>query len=889
VPGQWIGRGAQTLRLRQGPQRGDLETLLSGRSPRTGEELAGGRGRKPSNAGFDLTFTAPKSVSVLLAVGDERVQAAVLAAHERGVRAGLDYLERHECFARRGVDGVDVIPAEGFVGAAYTHEMARSGDPHLHTHVVIANRVRAADGRWTAPDMRPVYAAAKTAGTIAEAVMREELTRSLGVRWHDVRNGTAEIDGVPPAVLKHFSQRHKEIADLALVRGWATERGIAEIQRETRDRKPQIDRDEARSQWQARSAEHGFSQEDLARVLHREPVQRTPLSALQLHRQLVGPNGLTRQESTFTRRALLRALAEAYPEGIAADEIERFADEIIARDGVRVTEQLGHEPPLYTTLDMVATEQRLLTLATATTRSSLTARRAVVEATIKLARGLGADQADAVRHLTSGAARTRLLEARAGYGKTATLRVVRQAYERSGVTVIGTTWQGQAAQTLERQAGIRSATTAQLLNQILREEKPIPRGAVLVVDEASMMPTRALTELAEEVAERNGRLILVYDRDQLPSMDAGGAAASLGDLLGSAHLAENRRQRDELQRQVAAHLAEGRAPAALALLTEHGRFQAYDDVREARADLIDAWAETSLRFPDRALILAHGRRDVAALNQLARERLDAAGLLGARRMTASGREWAAGDRLICRRNNYSPDIDVRNGTRATVTKVDQARSILHIRTDDGRTVRLPDDYLRHVEYGYASTGHASQGATVDYTYLLSKPARGGREWAYVAGSRHRIDLRVYTVHHDLDEARRELERTWQRSQAKRLAIDRMTPGTRERALRRAAERFPELLDVERPEPSRPKRAPRQQPPRDKKPHPLGRQSRAREDTLRKGRDREERERRERERDHRAQQEWEAKRKAREQRERADRDREERENRDDRSDDDERSR
>ena len=68
--------------------------------------------------------------------------------------AGLDYLERHECFARRGTDGVNVIPAEGFVGGAYMHEMARSGDPHLHTHVVIANRVRAADGRWTAPDMR---------------------------------------------------------------------------------------------------------------------------------------------------------------------------------------------------------------------------------------------------------------------------------------------------------------------------------------------------------------------------------------------------------------------------------------------------------------------------------------------------------------------------------------------------------------------------------------------------------------------------------------------------------------------------------------------------------------------------------------------------------------
>lgn len=757
----------------------------------TGEQLPGGRGRKPSNAGFDLTFTAPKSVSVLLAVGDEQTRAAIIDAQERAALSGLDYLERHECFARRGTDGVNVVRAEGFVGGAYTHEMARSGDPHLHTHVVIANRVRAADGRWTAPDMRAVYAAAKTAGTIAEAELRKELTKSLGLRWREVVNGTAEIDGVPQAVLTHFSQRHTEIAELATARGWITERGIEEIQRETRDRKPQLDRDVAQAEWRARAAEHGLGKREVAAVLGKPAPRRGKSYQAQLAAHLAGPSGLTRQDSTFTRRALLRGIAAAYPEGISAADLEAAADRFLDDQSIPVTPRIGHEPESYTTLDMLATEARLLDIASRKSRSVPRVATAQVERVIAKASRLGDDQADAVRHLTSGTSRTRLLEARAGYGKTTALRVVAEAYTATGVPVIGTSWQGQAAQTMQREAKVKAITAAGLLRQLGRGETPVPDRAVVIVDEAGMMPTRALATLADEVARRDGRMILVGDRDQLPSIDAGGAFASLGDRLGVARLLENRRQRDALQRAVAGHLAEGRAPAALDLLAEHGKFQTYDDARQARAELIEAWASTSLEHPEDAMILAHENREVAELNKLARAQLDAEGRLGKARLTAYGREWAVGDRMLCRLNEYDPEVDVRNGTRGTVKRIDRVRNAVTLHTDDGRDVKLPPEYLEHVDYGYANTGNASQSATVDRAYLLATPGRGGREWAYVAGSRQRIDLRVYTVYPDRAEAQRELERTWIKSQAKTLAIDRMDAEDRELALGRVADRIPE--------------------------------------------------------------------------------------------------
>jgi ATP-dependent exoDNAse (exonuclease V) alpha subunit len=189
---------------------------------------------------------------------------------------------------------------------------------------------------------------------------------------------------------------------------------------------------------------------------------------------------------------------------------------------------------------------------------------------------------------------------------------------------------------------------------------------------------------------------------------------------------------------------------------------------------------------------------VEALNALARGRLEAAGLLGAERLVAHGREWAAGDRLGCRRNDYRPGLEVRNGTRGTVIAPNLRAGSLWVLTDDGRQLNLPPDYLRHVHHGYALTGHASQGATVEHTFLHASPARGGREWAYVAASRHRVDLRVYLTHHDTEAAQEALAARWSRIQAKRLALDQLAPESAAASLSRAGEPQPTARPIPEP-------------------------------------------------------------------------------------------
>jgi hypothetical protein len=292
---------------------------------------------------------------------------------------------------------------------------------------------------------------------------------------------------------------------------------------------------------------------------------------------------------------------------------------------------------------------------------------------------------------------------------------------------------------------------------------------VIVVDEASAMPTRALERLIHAAAWSRARVVLVGDRGQLPAIEAGGGFAALADRLGSVELVENRRQATELQRRIAAHLADGRAADAVALLSESGRLARFEDAREARAALIGAWARAELDSPGRNLMLAHDRRDVADLNRLARQWRDAWGFLSDRRIVAGGREWAIGDRLVCRRNDYA--LGVRNGTSGTVVGLDHHGEGLDLRTDLGEVVRLPAGYLSHASHGYALTGHVAQGSSVDRTFVLASPERGGAEWAYVAASRQRHDLHVFVVHHDASGIEDALARAWSRSQGKSLALD----------------------------------------------------------------------------------------------------------------------
>jgi len=208
-------------------REGELGRLIRGLHPQTGKQLRARRQPKarlitieridPFSderrietkklapvAGFDLVFSPPKSVSLLHALGDEDTRRAVNEAHVGAWHAALGYLEDEACVTRRGAQGVNREHASGFVGAAYQHRTSRAQDPHLHTHVIVANMAQSpSDGKWRTLDGEPILKSYRlAAGYLYQAHLRAELTRRLGVEWKPPRKGMAELAHVPREVVR---------------------------------------------------------------------------------------------------------------------------------------------------------------------------------------------------------------------------------------------------------------------------------------------------------------------------------------------------------------------------------------------------------------------------------------------------------------------------------------------------------------------------------------------------------------------------------------------------------------------------------------------------------------------------------------------------------------
>lgn len=223
--GRWTGSAARALDIRATSRRRIFapccRDMIRGLAA-CWRALCGVRGCR------DSIFSVPKSASVLFGIGPHRVQRAVLDAQAAAVQSAMRYLEQHACRTRRGAGGYEIVPADGFVGAAFRHRTSRAGDPQVHTHVLIANATRIQDGTWASLDGRAIYAEARTAGFVHEAVFRTELSQRLGVSGTEAHNGIAEIDGVPRAVIEAFSRRRAEIDAQVDAWGRDTAEGAAE-------------------------------------------------------------------------------------------------------------------------------------------------------------------------------------------------------------------------------------------------------------------------------------------------------------------------------------------------------------------------------------------------------------------------------------------------------------------------------------------------------------------------------------------------------------------------------------------------------------------------------------------------------------------------------------
>ena len=765
-PGQWTGSGAEGLGLSGVVGDGDLGTVLRGVDPVSGTELrAPVRGRTimartldvesgewrevPKRlapvSGFDLVFSCPKSVSVLHALtDDERVRREISEAHESAWKGALSYLEGEACVVRRGHGGEVRERGEGFVAAAFRHRTSRAQDPHLHTHVIVANMARCADGEWRALDGDAVLRTYRlAAGYLYEAGLRDELTRRLGVSWTEPTKGMGELERFPEQAIRAFSTRRQALVEHMQARGTEGFAAARVAALATRAAKEQVDLPRLRQEWLARAQEHGLGLRELRAFGRENRRERTLVDREELANRLLAPGGLTEKNPTFTMPQLVCAIAGSTRNGAGAEQVLEAAEELSWFPGIErlAAATAPGRPDRFTTRELLEIESQALELALAGRHAGVPCpdEEILTRTLIQSGLELTGEQRTLIREASCRPDRVVCVVGAAGAGKTTALRVLADVYRESGAPVLGAAPSGRAADELANAAGIRSTTLHRLLLDARREDG-LPRGCVLVVDEAGMGETRVLAPLLELVDRVGGKAILVGDPAQLPSVGAGGLYQAFCDRLGAITLTENRRQHDLSERQALARLRAGDPEPYLARAARRGRLQLTDDPALAKRQLLEDWWQAAEHDPRGAVMLAYRREDVRDLNQAARKLMLAAGRLGDDKRDLGEREFRVGDRVICRRNDAN--LLVRNGTRATVIGYDPAT--LRLRTDTGALRSISASYAaEHLEHGYALTGHAAQGTTVERSFVLL-PGRGAlQEWGYVALSRARTETRLY--------------------------------------------------------------------------------------------------------------------------------------------------
>lgn len=756
VAGEWLGDAAEDLGLSGEVEAAQLEAMLTGRNPVDGEPLVGMRG-VPANAngavpGFDLTFSTPKSVSLLWGLGGPVAALEVIAAHREAVGAALDYMQREACWTRRGAGGSEFLKGDGYLAAGYVHRSSRNGDPQLHTHVLVANATRA-DGCWTRLYHPAIYDHATTASYIYEAHLRHELTSRLGVEWQPTRKGIAEIEGFADEHLRAFSTRRAEILEAAGTDASARSMQVAALAtRKPKD--PDLGRGELLERWRAKAGEIGLDRARIERTFDPEArfepsaaVSRT-VSTWQVDR------AVTAAASHFDRRDPIQAVADSLPRGAPGAEIERLADAYIASDSViQISE--SRKGPRYTTRRVWELEREALAAAERMRAQGPDPAGELIAARVIGARPtLKADQREMIRRLLASPEGVAVVIGEAGSGKTFAIVAAAEGWAQAEVELLAAapTWR---AASVMRAEGLPASSIASLLVALDRAEheggEGLPHESVLLIDEAGMVDSATLARLVSHAERAQAKLVLVGDPEQLGEIEAGGLFRALAERGEVIHLDEVIRHRHDLDRDAAKRIREGEGREALALYQSQERVTVGPNAGERRAAMVRDWHEAFERGED-AVMVTKQNAEVRKLNEIAREVRRQAGQLGRQEIEIGEATFAAGDLVITRVNDRA--AEVFNRERWRVAEVDAAeRRVVLEGIDQAKAVEVGGDYLARtnphseapaLEHAYAVTTYSAQGTTVDRAFVAADSSMDKQE-LYVAASRSREETFIYAT------------------------------------------------------------------------------------------------------------------------------------------------
>lgn len=791
-PPTWYGTVARELGLSGLAQREHVERLCSGFHHETGRGLVRNAGKDTRNPGHDLTFSAPKSVSVAWAMADEALRKAIAIKHEEAVKVALDFIEQKAGYARVGTDGVNVVRAP-LLFALFEHGTSRAKDPQLHTHALCINLTVHPDGRTTAVDTTHIYHWKMAGGAIYRAALARGL-QELGFEIEQRRIGSSigfEMKAVPAALIEEFSKRRAAIEEMLTMRAGSVDAASAEyagfITLKTRQAKDtETSRKELIEGWQRVGREFGFDLDEF--YSKRVPLERLTAQELAELREAIYQDAvktLSEQFSHWNEAELTKAVAERSTGLLTAQDAERLVQEKLASHeliplGTLVTDAKGGTRYIdrtemrYTTAEMLQLERDMLQNVERVIRgpdSSLSSER-VEKALSESSRPLDDEQKNAVRWLTSGEG-VRLLSGIAGSGKTWTLETCRELWEADGREVIGCAVAAAAAKRLEKGTDIESGTLDSLLNRLDRGETRLHSNSVVIMDEAGMVGTKHLARLLEHVANVEGaRLILVGDAKQLQAITAGGPFKYLGETLGEAALTTVRRQNEAWAREAVQDFRAGNSKEAVDAYVERGCFHLAATRPQAMAEIVERWKTDGGIFkPESVMMLGSLNAEVKQLNlQAQAERIRAGEVDAEAKIYANGVYLHEGDRIQFTKN--SKPLGVSNGDSGTVLRVDPERERISVKLDDAEReidVSFSRYQPENLRLGYASTTHKAQGATLEHVHVLMGGMLSDLHMTYVQASRSQISTHLFCDKTTAGEELADLVRAAARERPKTLA------------------------------------------------------------------------------------------------------------------------
>ena len=750
-------------------------------------------------AGFDLTFSAPKSLSVAWGISSPEQAERLEAAHEAAIEQTIAWLETEVIRARTGAQGIAFHTTNGLLATRCRHWESREGDPQLHDHVVVANRVQITDEqgrvRWLTIDSRSLYKATLAASSVYNQALANELkTLGLELRERTTPSGDyrgMELAAISDELIEKCSGRRAAITARTeqLIAEFVAERGhepdrktrLALAQQatlETRIPKSQaVTRDELRTQWRGQlGAEAEQIQQEIITQLDAEPdttsaaVQdpEEPGSGVdvdQVAADIVAD--LSARQSVWNRNHVATRVniwAATRPELITDELRHQVLDAALNRASISITPETKtpvlpellnpdgssiYSPPaarLYTSAQVLTAEDLLVDAAHDIHLPAVTTE--VFDAVVgEQTRQLDPGQIALARQVATSDQVLTVGIGPAGAGKTTAMRVATQAITRAGARAYGVTVSAAAAEQLETATGMPSVTIAKWLHEHRQGRLHIAPGDVIIVDEAGMASATDLAAITR-TARNNGAFVrLVGDDRQLQAIGAGGALKMLTHEADVVRLDQLHRFTDEHEAAASLRLRDqGDVEWYLAQGRVHG-----GTAQHTHQHMVQAWTK-DLERGDRVLMMATTNSSVDALNLLAQQRrIDEGHVNISSTITlADGAEAGVGDWILTRRNDRRLTTGtgrsfVKNGDRWTIEAINPDGS-LEVVDDHDRTCTLPADYVRQwSSLGYAVTVHRAQGRTVDSAHLLIDTTAIGHDALYVGLTRGCNSNQVWAV------------------------------------------------------------------------------------------------------------------------------------------------